>query len=225
MKITTQDLPMIEPAQDGAKDTRNPKLLAAARMYEKQFLGEMVKAMRKTVENGGLIEDSMGEQIFREKLDDEYVETWGERGGIGLGDMIYSQVAERYGIGMPPAAHGPHRIGALPLSNREVKSFSQKPSSRAMQMRVQLESKPDAGPASLQTPWAGRLLAQGPLSDGRMFARVEHDSGLTSEFVFQGSLLPQKIGDQLPAKQSIGLLNPQNPHFDWNLQPSTKVGL
>lgn len=75
-----------------APPVRDPRVLDAAKMYEKYFLGQMMKAMRSTVSKSELEKPSMGEGIYREQLDDQYVDSWGERGGIGLADMIHDEL-------------------------------------------------------------------------------------------------------------------------------------
>jgi Rod binding domain-containing protein len=75
---------------------RDPKKLEAARLFENQFVRQMIREMRKTVpqnENGqGLIPESMGSKIFKDQLDDKYADQWVDHGGIGLADIIYDQL-------------------------------------------------------------------------------------------------------------------------------------
>src|SRR5262245_47892062 len=72
------------------------QLREAAKMYENHFLNEMVKAMRSTVKHDdGLIKQNFGEKIFSEQLDQQYVDGWANKGGVGLADLIYNQLRER----------------------------------------------------------------------------------------------------------------------------------
>ena len=71
------------------------KLRAGAKMYEQYFLQDMVKAMRRTV-TPGYTQPSYGERIYREQLDTRYVEAWANKGGVGLADVIYNQLHQRY---------------------------------------------------------------------------------------------------------------------------------
>jgi peptidoglycan hydrolase FlgJ len=75
---------------------QDQQLHEASEMYEQHFMREMVKAMRSSVPDGGLVETSFGEKIFREQLDHQRVEQWSKSGGVGLADMIYDHVKERY---------------------------------------------------------------------------------------------------------------------------------
>jgi hypothetical protein len=64
------------------------KLHEVSEMYEKHFLREMMKAMRSTVHEGGFIQQNQAERIFKEQLDDHYVDKWSEKGGIGLSKVF-----------------------------------------------------------------------------------------------------------------------------------------
>lgn len=96
--------PMIPTERSVAVDSadKDPRLQEAAKMYEKQFLREMVKAMRATVPESDLVPANAGERVFRQQLDDQYAEKWGDQGGIGLADLIYDNISERYGLGKKP---------------------------------------------------------------------------------------------------------------------------
>lgn len=74
---------------------QDKKLKEASQLYEKHFLKELVKAMRKTAPQSSFTKPSMAEKIYKQKLDEEYVEKWGDREGIGLADMIYRHVKDR----------------------------------------------------------------------------------------------------------------------------------
>jgi flagellar protein FlgJ len=71
---------------------RDARVMDAARMYEKYFLNQMVKAMRSTVKYSDLQKPTMGEEIYRDQLDDQYVDSWTNTGGIGLADMIHDEL-------------------------------------------------------------------------------------------------------------------------------------
>ena len=62
------------------------QLRKAAKLYERQFLNEMMRAMRNTVDHGGITKPSMAEKIYQDELYGEYAEKWVENGGNGLAD-------------------------------------------------------------------------------------------------------------------------------------------
>lgn len=72
------------------------QLKKASQLYEKQFLKEMVKAMRGTVSHSKMTKPSMAEKIYKDQLDDQYVNEWVETGGTGFSKIIYDQMVERF---------------------------------------------------------------------------------------------------------------------------------
>lgn len=106
-----------------AKDTREPRTLEAARMFEQEFLRHMVKEMRKTVSESDLISEGMGGKIFKEELDNKNVETWvNDQGGVGMADMIYDQVVQRVEDMRNRGAHAKAPGEALPLPPQKYPS-------------------------------------------------------------------------------------------------------
>ena len=73
---------------------RESPLWQAAEGMEANFLKEMLKNMRKTVEESPEMKNNRGFQIFRGMLDDHYAETAAKTQGIGLAELIVKQVLE-----------------------------------------------------------------------------------------------------------------------------------
>jgi Rod binding domain-containing protein len=71
------------------------QLRKASKMYEKQFLQEMMRAMRKTVEHSEFSKPSMAESIYQDEMYEQYTEQWVESGGNGLADQIYKELKEK----------------------------------------------------------------------------------------------------------------------------------
>lgn len=78
-----------------APPTLDEQLKKAAKMYEKQFLDEMMRAMRKTTTGVGITQPSMAEKIYTDELYDQYTEKWADGGGNGLADQIYKELKEK----------------------------------------------------------------------------------------------------------------------------------
>lgn len=64
--------------------------------FEAYFVGVLLKQMRKTVVDGGLIQKSEARKQFESMLDDEYAKKISGDGGIGLGDAIYEALKIAY---------------------------------------------------------------------------------------------------------------------------------
>jgi len=210
-------------AQPQVKSTEE-KLRDVSEMYEKHFLGEMMKAMRSTVHEGGFIQSNQAEKIFREQLDQEYVDKWGKQGGIGLSDLIYNQMVERYGVqmGIKSAVQKPK--GPLPLTEKDqftAKSFHQNKKSENLSFRFDKTAQMienNKKPTEVSSPWDGVLLDKKTLLTGETLLEVDHDNGLRSQLVFKGSSGAIKAGDKIQAGETVGLLSPEAKTFFWHTQ-------
>lgn len=80
---------------ENIRSVKDKKLMEVSRLYEKHFLRELVRAMRKTIPENDLTKPSFSEKMYKQKLDQEYVEKWGDQGGIGLAPIIYKNLKER----------------------------------------------------------------------------------------------------------------------------------
>ena len=67
---------------------QDAKLREVAKKYEKYFLKEMYKAMKKTVNQNGYLKPSMGEKIYQDHLDQEYIEVWGNKDFVANSGLI-----------------------------------------------------------------------------------------------------------------------------------------
>lgn len=71
------------------------QLKEAAEQFEALFIFQTMQRMRATVMKGGLFEESMGEQVFRSMLDQEYSMKMAEAGKLGLAEMVYEQMKRK----------------------------------------------------------------------------------------------------------------------------------
>ena len=93
-------------AQAGGANDRKA-LEAAAKEFESLLLHEMIKAMRKTVPEGGLTEQSFGRKVFTEMQDEKMAQAMAGTGGIGLHRILVEQL----GANVPKeATAGPGRL-------------------------------------------------------------------------------------------------------------------
>jgi peptidoglycan hydrolase FlgJ len=86
--------PPVQPQLNPAED-RNSPLWQAAQGMEANFLREMIRNMRKTIEESPEMANSKAFQTFRSMLDDHYAETAAKTQGIGLAELIVKQVMEQ----------------------------------------------------------------------------------------------------------------------------------
>jgi len=197
--------------------TPEQQLREVATMYEKQFLGEMLKAMRSTVQESGFIETNHAEKIFRDQLDNEYVGQWGDRGGIGLNQVIYDQLVEKFGAQL--GIKVPEQRPEGPIAVDARRDFSVRPQVGKTSIDWQFQkSAAQLGVTEISSPWDGVLLGKKQLSADEQLLEIGHDHGLKSTLTFRGSGNPLKVGDKVQAGDTVGLLGPEAKGFFWRLQ-------
>lgn len=210
------------PLQDASPNAEKVKtqFREVSDMYEKHFLRELMKSMRSSVPEGGLVKVNSAEKIFREQLDDQYVEKWGEKGGIGLSDMIYNDLVDKYGerFGLKERQERP--TGPLNLSERDSLNIRRNYNPAAQKFEFQFSGLKKDTPGSVETinPWSGVLGKKIQLSADEYFLEVNHDNGLTSQMKFKGLLQPLTVNDRLNSGDRIGILSQDTNEFFWNLK-------
>lgn len=77
------------------------KLKKATQEFEALFMNKIFASMRDTIQDGGLVEKSMGEEVFTEMLDSEIAQQSSKGEGLGLGDMLFESLSQNL-----PGANG-----------------------------------------------------------------------------------------------------------------------
>jgi len=85
-------------ALDSAKESGDDdKLKEAAQQFEAFFINSIFKSMRKSADWGeGMTEKSHARGIYEGMMDEKMSDEIATGRGIGIGDMIYKQMAKRY---------------------------------------------------------------------------------------------------------------------------------
>lgn len=207
-------------AREAKQPPRNQKVDEVAKLYEKQFLREMTKAMRGTIQFAD--KPSMAENIYRDQLDSEYVDTWSDQGGIGLSNLIYDQIMERY-FGQTAGGREMKSQGPIALTDRDVTRVARvkttEPSaSGQVPLRIEVKPAQSGAPAQIQAPWEAKVVSKTRV-DGKNAVTLEHGPGLRSTVVFDGvATAGTEPGAVLKKGTSIGTLNPEIRSFLWNLR-------
>ncbi|WP_432662607.1 rod-binding protein [Wukongibacter baidiensis] len=82
---------ILESAKASNDDER---LEATCKQFESIFLSMLMKNMRKTVVDGGLIEKSHAREMFEGMLDEEIAKESSKEHGIGLAKLMYEQLSK-----------------------------------------------------------------------------------------------------------------------------------
>lgn len=192
-------------------DERNPSVMKAAKLYESQFLREMVRAMRKSVPESEFMPASHAEKIFREQVDDNVVDDWSERGGVGIANLIYEKVMERYGNMLPKARpQGPINVKS------EVKTVPVELKKEDLTLKLQVQN----GSNEVRAPWNAKVISSQQLDQGWVSLLLDHgdlNGGAKSTLLYKGTLLTSENNEVL-AGQRLGLLSPENQGILWRVQ-------
>lgn len=224
------------------KPAPEKQLQDVANMYEKHFLREMVKSMRSTVQESGFIQTNHAEKIFRGQLDEEYVDKWGEKGGIGLSKLIYDQLIEKFGaqlgIKSPQSPiKGPIELKIQDTTSRRAEQASSQqtttglgagnPVSDKQTYQLTLPAGGEASDRQVQSPWEGQLTKKIELRPDEHLLEIAHRNGLKSQLYYQGRVSQIEIGKQIQSGENLGLLSPDSNKLLWSIsqeQASEKLG-
>lgn len=77
--------------------SREDRLKTATREFESVFVQEMLKAMRATVPDGGLLDAGRSEEVFTSLLDEHVASAAAARSEGGLAEALYRQFTARSG--------------------------------------------------------------------------------------------------------------------------------
>ena len=79
------------------------RLKTACNQFEALFIHFLLKEMRSTIEKSDFMNGGRAEELYESMLDEELAKEISEQKGIGLGSVLYRQLADR----PTPAAHLP----------------------------------------------------------------------------------------------------------------------
>lgn len=224
-----------------AQSEIDQKLKDAAQMYEQHFLGEMVKAMRQSVSTSDLVESNMGQKIYEGQLDQQYVEQWSNAGGVGLSDLIYQNIKERYfpahtmtrvapgevvptqkNVEMYPIKNSD--VGA-PASAKALENLSgSNPATFGPSTHLKIKIDKTQSSNDVNSPAEGVVVSHAQLTGGFNQIVIDHLNGTTSQLLYSGQ--PTALsGQNVRTGQKIAQLNPQSTEVEWLLrsQPESKA--
>ncbi len=200
---------------------------AVSKQYEEYFLDEMVKAMRKTIVPAQ--KPTFAQQLYRQQLDQQYVDKWSQQGGVGLAQLIYNQLKDRY---LDPNTVQPIK-GPIPI-NKNVRfkiEKNKKPlgiplaspqSSKQKELSFLYEWNDGAKLASrdVTSPLDAEVLQAFRHNDDRQTVKLAHDNGLVSTLSFVGHCRDLVPGERLSAGEKLGTLAPTAQGLAWQINVS-----
>lgn len=214
--VSNSTIPLQDHQPTEVVDKRDPKVLEAAKMYEQAFLKQMVGAMRQAVPKSDLVNESMGEKIYKDQMYDNYVEQWSNVGGVGLGDLIYDQIMERFG----PQQKNIKPIGPMPVETGRTFEIENKSEGQSGALLLKFKPQNNFEPMKISSPWEGEIIGSNTLENGQKALFLKHPNDLKSTFVFNGSLNLTK--KNFSPGENIGTVSPEANEFLWKVEGTGK---
>ena len=72
---------------------RHPELMVVAQEFEAIFVAQMIRAMRQARFAEGFLDGGLAGEVYREMLDDQLAIKMAQKGGFGLAQALYEQLA------------------------------------------------------------------------------------------------------------------------------------
>ena len=209
--------------QPPTAEQADAQLREASQMYEKYFLNEMVKAMRKTVTPADITAPSFAEKIYSEQMDNNYVEKWGDQGGIGLANIIYDQLQNRFfNRGQAPKPNGP-----IPIDKgTRIKIDESRPygipvahprTEHGQDVSFLYDWDSNKNAAREVTAPLNSEVVQMYNNEERQTVKLKHDDGLLSTISFIGQTKDLSLGDHLDAGEVLGSLSSEAKGLTWQV--------
>lgn len=91
-----------KPVEEGAgreeRVNRLKKLREACAGIEAVFVGSLIKAMRQTIPDNGLLEKHPGSDIYEGLMDEKLAGFLTDKVGMGMGQILFNQMVHREGL-------------------------------------------------------------------------------------------------------------------------------
>jgi len=78
----------------GGKNKDPEALRKVCQEFEALLTQSMLKGMRSTIPQGGLLEKSRGEELFEEMMDMELAKQSSQQQGLGIAEALYRQLSK-----------------------------------------------------------------------------------------------------------------------------------
>ncbi len=220
-------------AKTGATASQRNELKKAAREFEAIFIAHMLKVMRETIQESGLMEGGFGKSIYTELFDQEVSLNLAQRGVLGIAGILERKLLSTAGLdgeeeaSSPPPADALRKPAVPDAGRSEASPFGIDPDDEIsdIQLPVQAPVSSHFGmrldPFTRQPRWHKGIDLAAPegmpvvpaLPGTVIFAGyeggygntvlVEHAAGLRTRYAHLGSILA-KVGDAITSENVLG---------------------
>jgi len=238
----------------GGKREDPARLREAAKEFEALFLSYMLKVMRESIGESGLVEGGLGQDIYTELFDQELARSLAGNGALGIADLLMRKLADSEPTVIPdpqpltaPAApanaghdSGKSSAGEIPDFRMPVQAHlssafgsRQDPFTYKTSHHRGVDLAAPSG-MNVRAACAGRVTFSGFEQGYGNTVVVQHPGGFETRYAHMGVLLA-KTGDTLQGGQVLGTVGSTGrstgPHLHFEvsrhgvkLNPATLLG-
>jgi flagellar protein FlgJ len=193
------------------------KLQEVSEGYEKIFLNELVKSMRKSVTESDFLDTGSAGKIYREQLDQEYINSWSQRGGLGIKEMVHEHLLRQYG----------EKLG-LKLPEEKIQQKNNLVQSDFFKLSDVIKPEDENGSKKVFSSESGVLVSKKRLSDDNQWlltlkTKIQDQPSLI-HISFKGVLDKNlQEGQIVSPGQRLGTLSPDSDKFFVKNVPASQV--
>jgi murein DD-endopeptidase MepM/ murein hydrolase activator NlpD len=211
--------------QSSAGEKQKGELKKAAQEFEAMFMSYLLKVMRETIEESGLLEGGFGKTIYTEMFDQEWSLSMARQGALGISNMIYKNLSEKeiqkdskdadtspIGAQKPSASDKPGNKAdeqeisdlQLPIQAPVSSSFGVRsdPFSHKDRMHKGIDLAAPEG-TNISAPLAGTVVSTGDDNGYGKTILIQHAGGLQTRYAHLG-MINVKAGDVVAPQQVLG---------------------
>jgi peptidoglycan hydrolase FlgJ len=215
----------LKSVQNATGEKQKGELQKAAQDFEAVFMTYLLKVMRETIDESGLLEEGFGKSLYTEMFDQELSLSMSRRGALGISNLIYQNLTSKDAqkdlndAGQAPGGLEKPATSAKPGnkdSDQEISDLQlpvQAPVSSMFGLRADPFSHKDrmhngidlAAPAGtkISAPLAGTVVSAGYENGYGNSILIQHPGGLQTRYAHLG-LMNVKAGDVVASQQVIG---------------------
>ncbi len=217
----------------GSSDRQKAELKIVAQEFEAVFVAYLLKTMRETIEESGLMEGGFGKSIYTDLFDQEVSLSLAKRGTLGISDLVYKSLlpkadaeqSKKNGQPSTPEPAGTTAVPSSPSSQNRETSRPQECEISDLQLPVQasissafgMRSDPFshqarfhkgldlAAPEGMKVVPAlpGTVVSAGYESGYGNTVLIKHPGGLQTRYGHLGSI-DVKVGDSVTSQDTLG---------------------
>jgi murein DD-endopeptidase MepM/ murein hydrolase activator NlpD len=213
----------VRAAQGAAGKDQKSELKKVSQQFEAIFIAQLLKVMRETIEESGLMEGGFGKSIYTDLFDQEVSISMAKRNSLGISDLLYRNLLHRVSESDQPESKAPAPVNAAPSTTGS--SVESEPEISDLQLPVQapvssgfgMRTDPISGrlgfhkgvdlaaPEGVKVVAAlpGKVISAGYENGYGNTVLIQHSGGFQTRYGHLGSV-SVKTGDLIDSDQLLG---------------------